>query len=86
MRRTFLALPIFLLIFTAKAQSQEPLLTKQEAIDMVLENNLDILVARNTKKIDENNASILNSRYLPSVTALAGGSIDRQNTEGQGSR
>ena len=83
MRRTFLALPIFLLIFTAKAQSQEPLLTKQEAIDMVLENNLDILVARNTKKIDENNASILNSRYLPSVTALAGGSIDRQNTEGQ---
>ncbi len=84
MRRIFLALPIFFLIFAQSAFGQEqPLLSKQEAIELVLKNNLDIQVARNTRKIDENNASVLNSGYLPSVTANAGGSIDRQNTEGQ---
>jgi outer membrane protein len=60
-----------------------PLLSKQEAIAITLENNLGIKVSRNIREIDENNASLLNSRYLPTVSANGGGSIDRQNTEGQ---
>lgn len=83
MRRIFLALPFSLLVFAQTLLGQESVMTKEKAIDLALKNNLDIQVARNTKKIDDNNASILNSRYLPSVTGLAGGSIDRQNTEGQ---
>ncbi len=83
MKSIFNTLPLFLLVFINVAQAQEKLLSKQEAIDLTLENNLGIQVARNTKKIDENNASILNSGYLPTVTANAGGSIDKQNTEGQ---
>lgn len=83
MRRIFLALPFSLLVIAQTLLGQESVMTKEKAIDLALKNNLDIQVARNTKKIDDNNASILNSRYLPSVTGLAGGSIDRQNTEGQ---
>lgn len=79
----FYTLPIFLLVFISTAEAQERVLSKEEAIDLTLENNLGIQVARNTKKIDENNASILNSGYLPTVTGNAGGSIDKQNTEGQ---
>ena len=62
---------------------QDTLLSKDEAIDLVLENNLGIRVSRNLREIDGNNASVLNSGYLPTLTGLAGGSIDRQNSEGQ---
>jgi len=67
-------LPVFLM-------AQE-MLTRQTAIDEVLESNLGIKIARNNVAIAENNAGILNSGYLPTVTGNAGGSIDRQNTEG----
>lgn len=79
----FYTLPIFLLVFISTAEAQEKVLSKEEAIDLTLENNLGIQVARNTRKIDDNNANILNSGYLPTVTGNAGGSIDKQNTEGQ---
>ena len=80
MRKTLLLIG---LCFTAAVLSAQNVLSKQDAIALVLENNLGIKVAENTLKIDENNASILNSGYLPSVSALAGGSINRENTEGQ---
>ena len=62
---------------------QDTILSKEEAIDLVLENNLGIRVSRNLREIDANNANVLNSGYLPTLTGLAGGSIDRQNSEGQ---
>ncbi len=62
---------------------QEPMLSKDEAIALTLENNLGIRVSKNLRSIDENNADLLNSRYLPTVSANAGGSIDRQNSEGE---
>ncbi|MGW9684053.1 TolC family protein [Flagellimonas sp. 2504JD1-5] len=83
MRRVLHFLPFCLFLYSVAVQAQDQLLTKDEAIAMALEYNLGIQVAKNTKRIDENNASILNSGYLPTVTANAGGSIDKQNTEGQ---
>lgn len=82
MRSIFYTIPLILLFFGPWANAQDQILTKEEAIDMVLESNLDIEVARNTKLIDDNNANILNSGYLPSVTGNASGSIDKQNSEG----
>jgi len=82
MRSIFYTIPLILLFFGPLANAQDQILTKEEAIDMVLESNLDIEVARNTKLIDDNNANILNSGYLPSVTGNASGSIDKQNSEG----
>lgn len=60
-----------------------PLLTKEEAIGQTLENNLGIEVSRNLREIDKNNASLLNSGYLPTLSANGGGSINREDTEGQ---
>ena len=78
----------FMILFSAHGQEVDvsgegPLLSKEEAISLALENNLGIEVSRNIREIDENNASLLNSRYLPTVTANGGGSIDRQDSEGQ---
>ncbi len=81
MRSFFCTIPFFLLIFFNAINAQE-MLSKDEAISLVLENNLGIQVARNTNAIDANNASILNSGYLPTISANGGGSIDRQDTEG----
>ncbi|WP_339609634.1 TolC family protein [uncultured Planktosalinus sp.] len=60
-------------------QAQE-LLTKQEAIQLTLENNFGIQVVKNEVLVAKNNARILNSGYLPSLTGLAGAqySIDDQ--------
>ncbi len=81
MKSIFYTVSLILLFFGPMVNAQDQILTKQEAIDLILENNLDIKVARNTKLIDDNNADILNSGYLPSVTGNASGSIDRQNSE-----
>ena len=72
MKSIFYTLSLTLLLFGPLANAQDQILTKEEAIDLILENNLDIQVARNTKLIDDNNASILNSGYLPSVTGNIG--------------
>ena len=69
------------LLYALSGEAQE-ILTPEIAIEEVLENNLGIKIARNTEAIAKNNADILNSGYLPTVTGLASGSIDRQNTEG----
>lgn len=83
MKSIFYSLSLCLLLYPMTTFSQDKMLSKEEAIALALEYNLGIQVAKNTQKIDENNASILNSGYLPTVTANAGGSIDKQNTEGQ---
>lgn len=72
-----------LLLVTASAIYSQELLDKDEAIKITLENNLGIKIAQNNLSVAENNANILNSGYLPTVTGNAGGSIDRQTTEGQ---
>ena len=60
----------FTIVFLA-GFAQETL-TKEEAVNLALENNYGILIAKNNVKIAENNASIFNSGFLPKVTANAG--------------
>ncbi len=67
----------------AQAFAQQPLLSTEEAVALTLENNLGIKVSSNLREIDANNADLLNSGYLPTVSTTAGGSIDRQNSEGK---
>lgn len=74
---------LLVLLVSPALQAQDSLLSKAEAVTLVLENNLGIQVVRNTREIDENNASLLNSGYLPTVTAGASGNISRQDTEGE---
>lgn len=70
------------IFFITSLHAQE-MLVKDEAVKVTLENNLGIKIAKNTLEVATNNADVLNSGYLPTLTGNAGGSIDRQTTEGE---
>lgn len=55
---------------------QEDVLSKQEAVSEALEQNFGIVIAKNNVVISENNAGLLNSGYLPSLTGNAGASYN----------
>lgn len=88
MKRNF-----FILFITfggwASTVSGQEILNKQAAVDIAMENNFDIRMAENQVEEARNNASVENSRYLPVVSASAGGNysntggkiIDRNNNE-----
>ena len=63
-----LLLSCLFLVFQSKSQE---LLSKSEAIQIVLENNFDVIIAKSNLTIAENNTGILNSGYLPSVIGNA---------------
>lgn len=70
-RSLYIYVSVIFVIVSAPVRAQE-MLSKQEAIRTVLENNFGIKVATNFTEIAKNNASILNSGYLPALRALAG--------------
>lgn len=63
-------LSILLLLFKPNAQSQE-LLEKQEAISLAIASNFDVILANQSVMIEDNNQSIFNSGYLPTVNGNA---------------
>lgn len=60
--------------------SQEKL-TKQQAINLALENNYGIKIARNNVQIAKNNASIFNSGYLPVINVNSSANYSKTNSE-----
>lgn len=69
------------LLGTNTANAQEELLTKSKAVTITLENNFGIRMAANSVKIAENNAGILNSGYLPTLTANAAADYSNTNSD-----
>ena len=69
-------LAVFLLSFNLQAQN---VLSKSEAIKIAMEQNFDVKVAEQNIDIAENNTSIFNSGYLPTLTGNAGFSFNRDN-------
>ena len=67
-------------LLSLKFNAQE-LLNLKEATIITLENNLDIKIFENFEKISDNNASFLNSGYLPQINAGAGLIKSNQNVE-----
>lgn len=64
---------ICLFSFTGLDVYSQEVLQKEEAIKIAMENNFDIKISNNNLSIAKNNASIQNSKYLPSVSGTAGG-------------
>ncbi len=60
--------------------SQEQILSKQQAVAMALENNFGIKVAKNQVEIADNNQGVLNSGYLPTLTAIGGADYNRDDS------
>jgi outer membrane protein TolC len=56
-------------------------LTKQEAITQMLDNNFGIQLAENQLDIADNNQDILNSGYLPSLTGNAGANYTKDDQD-----
>ncbi|MEX0275157.1 MAG: TolC family protein, partial [Flavobacteriaceae bacterium] len=73
-------LSIFFIIGCCTLNAQDTILTKEGAARLALERNFGILVAKNTVAIAGNNADILNSGYLPRVTANAGANYSRDDS------
>ena len=69
-------------LFCSSLQAQK-VLTKEEAVSKALENNYGVQIAKNDVAVAKNNASILNSGYLPTVTGNAGATYNLDNTEAE---
>ncbi len=68
----------FIFMNNTKLFSQE-VLTKKEAVEAVLDNNYGIKIAENNIEIAENNAGILNSGYLPTLSTNLGWNFSFQD-------
>ena len=79
MRQRFIQVLFLLSIIVVSAQ--EKMLSKEEAVVLALENNFGIEIANNNLEIAENNKSILNSGYLPTLAGSGGASYDKSNQE-----
>tara|TARA_R110001583_G_scaffold77623_4_gene211224 strand:- start:8316 stop:9632 length:1317 start_codon:yes stop_codon:yes gene_type:complete len=74
---------ILLLFLSFPASYAQELLTKEEAINLALENNYGIKIVYNGIKIAKNNKSLLNSGYLPTLSSNAGSTFNTDNTDAQ---
>tara|TARA_R110000787_G_scaffold277170_1_gene386351 strand:- start:9129 stop:10445 length:1317 start_codon:yes stop_codon:yes gene_type:complete len=74
---------LILMSFYMASVSAQKLLPVSEAIELALENNFGIKIVSNTNKIAKNNASLLNSGYLPTVTGNSGVTYNRDNLEAE---
>jgi outer membrane protein TolC len=59
----------------------QSILTKEQALQTLLENNYAVKLSKNDVKIAENNASIYNSKYLPTIAVNAGANYSNLNQE-----
>ena len=69
---------IGLIILSFNGFAQE-VLTKERALEITLENNFGIKIAKNNLAIAENNTSIYNSGKLPTATINSGANYSRNN-------
>lgn len=72
---------LFLNYFGSVLGQEAKLLTKAEAVSETLEQNFGIVIAKNNVAISENNAGILNSGYLPSLTGNAGANYNVEDQD-----
>lgn len=78
--KTVYTLILLFFSFSSTVFSQEKFLTKDDAINLVLENNFGIKVAKNQVEIADNNQSILNSGYLPTLSGSASAAYNRDDS------
>jgi outer membrane protein TolC len=77
--RKYQAIFMLLVFITISTRAQEQLLLKDDAVSTALYNNFGIKVAKNQVEIAENNQSILNSGFLPTLTGNAGATYNRDD-------
>lgn len=71
---TFRSIFSILILCSAQVSAQE-LLTRDEALNLALQHNYDIQVAQKSIETAQNNASILNSGFLPTASASGNATV-----------
>ena len=66
----------FIAALTLGPLSAQELLTPEQALSLTLENNFGILVSKISEAQAENNASLLNKGFLPTLTATSVANIN----------
>lgn len=80
-KMNFKYLVLFILCaFSVHVQAQNVLST-EEAVSLALENNYGIKIANNAVEVAENNTNLLNTGFLPTLTAGSGATYNIDNTE-----
>ncbi|MBC8756977.1 TolC family protein [Kordia sp. YSTF-M3] len=74
---------MYVLVFFGIHAYAQQIVTPDEAIQLTLAHNYGIKIVNNTVKVAENNTSIFNSGYLPTLTGNAGGTYNLDNTEAE---
>ena len=70
-----------LLVIVSIQVSAQDILTKEEALQIALENNYGVKIANNNVEVAKNNSSIYNSGYLPTISSSAGANYNNSNQE-----
>lgn len=77
--RKYQAIFMLLAFITLNTRAQEQVLFKEDAVSKALYKNFGIKVAKNQVEIAENNKSILNTGFLPTLTGSAGATYNRDD-------
>ena len=72
-----------MVLVVSNAIAQQQILSPTEAVSLALENNYGIKLVNNQLEVAKNNASILDSGFLPTVTGNAGATYNVDNTEAE---
>lgn len=78
--KSFLKLLFLSLAFPLMGQAQE-VLTIEDAIALAMKHNYDILLAENSVEQANNNQSVYNSGYLPTLTGTGGATYENNNAK-----
>jgi outer membrane protein TolC len=70
-------------IFSFKQINAQLIISPQEAVKLTLKNNYNIKISNKSTEIADNNAKLLNSGYLPTLTGNAGAAYNLDNTEAE---
>ncbi|WP_299337178.1 TolC family protein [uncultured Psychroserpens sp.] len=73
----------YTLVFFGMYANAQQVLSTEDAVKLTLEHNYGIQIANNAIEVAENNTSILNSGYLPTLTGNAGAVYNIDNTEAE---
>jgi outer membrane protein len=82
-KKYFKIYTLVLLICLSYNCFSQQIVRTNEAIELALNHNYGIKIAKNNLIVAENNKSLLNSGYLPTVTGNAGATYNLDNTEAQ---
>ena len=75
------ALVILMVLATAVCYGQNPVYTLQECLQEGIENNYSLKIQRNRQSVSDNNATIGNAGFLPSLSAQGRYSGNSQDTD-----